>query len=121
MAMRNYCGPAAAEPLARLLNQPGFTGHAAIQPVVRRETPNGEEFAAVADRFITADGDRPANSTNLNRAYRELIVAAMLHRCGDRDGIAQAVLQQYATDLHGHFASYARRTLDGDRFGPPRK
>ena len=36
---------------------------------------------------------KQANGTNLNRAYRELIVAALLYRCGDRDGMAEAILQ----------------------------
>ena len=62
---------------------------------------------------MTTAGDTAANSTNLNRAMKELLIAAMLYRCEGPDGTAKAVLQQYAQDIHGHFASYARAVLDG--------
>ena len=45
-------------------------------------------------------------------AYKELIVAAMLYRCGDPTRAAARVLRQYTQDVHGHFARYAERTLD---------
>ena len=35
----------------------------------------------------------------------------MLYRCGDRDGMAEAILRRYAQDIHGHFARYAQQTL----------
>ena len=117
LAMRNSLGPAAIEPLGRLLCQPGFTGHATPEPVARSRHPAGQDSASAAARFITTDGDEQANRTNLNNAYRELIVAAMLYRCGDKDGMAEAILRLYAKDLHGHFASYAQGTLDGRSFG----
>ncbi len=117
LAMQHCLSPAAAEPLARLLSQPGFTGHATPEPAARPRNPPGQDSAAAAARFITADGDEPANRTNLNKAYRELTVAAMLYRCGDRDGTAEAILRRYAQDLHGHFARYAQQTLDGRDLG----
>jgi hypothetical protein len=40
-----------------------------------------------------------------------------LYRCGDKDGKAQAILRLYAKDLHGHFASYALRTLNDHNLG----
>ena len=43
---------------------------------------------------------------------KELTIAVLLYRCGDRSGQAEAVLQQYTRDLHGHFARYAAQTLD---------
>jgi hypothetical protein len=118
LAMRNCLSPAAAEPLAGLLNQPGFMGHATLALITKRRDKDGMESAAAADRFLTTDGDEQANGTNLNMAYRELIVATMLYRCGDKDGMAEAILRRYAKDLHGHFASYAQRTLDGRSFSP---
>ncbi len=106
---------AAAEPLLDLLKQPGFTGHATVDPVVRKEDREGNRHTAAADRLVTTGGNKPANDTNLNKAYKELIIAAMLYRCGDRHGTATAILRQYAQDVHGHFARYAQRTLaDGD-------
>ena len=43
---------------------------------------------------------------------KELIVAALLYRCGERQGRAKTVLQQYAQDIHGHFSAYARGILN---------
>lgn len=112
LALWEYDCPAAAEPLAKLLSQPGFTGHATVQPIVSRSSAGGAASIRAADRLLTADGDDDANRANLNRALKELIIAALLYRCGDRNGLAEAVLHQYARDLHGHFASYATQTLD---------
>jgi hypothetical protein len=74
---------------------------------------SGARPARAADRLLTADGDQAANRSNLNQALKELIVAALLFRCGDRDGRAEAVLNQYARDVHGHFARFARQVLEG--------
>ena len=119
--MRGYESPAAADLLADLLDRPGFVGHAAIDAIVKRRDASGKEVTTVADRFVTAGSDNGANNTNLNRAYKELIVAAMLYRCGDRDGKAETVLKQYARDLHGHFARYARWILDSGTYGTQRE
>jgi len=101
----------AIEPLAKLLDQPGFTGHATNCPVVRLKAPVGPPPAIAADRLVTTGPDRQANTTNLNRAMKELIVATMLYRSGDRDGRAAAILKQYADDVHGHLARYAQGIL----------
>jgi len=101
-----------------MLRQPGFSGHARVAPLVRQEDRAGESTAGVADRLVTTAGDAAANHSNLNQAYKELIIAAMLYRCGDRDGLAKATLEQYAQDVHGHFARYAQQTLHGKMVGP---
>ena len=112
LALRHYHSPAAAETLVNLLNRPGFVGHATIKPIVKPHDTDGKESTArVADRFVTTAKDEQANGGNLNRAFKELIVAAMLYECGDRDSVAETILKQYATDIHGHFACYARRKL----------
>jgi len=112
LAMQNHLRPAASASLARLLSQPGFAGHATTKPTITSRSGDGLQASTVADRLVTADEDARANETNLNRAYRELIIADLLYRCGDRDGIAAAILRQYAQDVHGHFASYAQQGLD---------
>jgi hypothetical protein len=105
MALRHHPpAPAAAEPLRKLLAQPGFSGHATVQPLVRK----GDGTTGVPDRRVTGGAD-----SSLNKAYKELVVAAMLHRNGDPDGRAAAILEQYARDVHGHFARYARAALAG--------
>ena len=115
LALTHCQNPAAAEILVNLLRQPGFTGHATAKPTVKRREADGKESARVADRILTSAADERANSGNLNRAFKELVTAAMLYRCGDRDGMAQKILEQYTTDLHGHFAGYARWALNGKR------
>jgi flavin-dependent dehydrogenase len=99
-------------PLKKLLVQRGSTGHATPAPLVRKE--NGTVI--VPGRRVTGVGGGPS----LNGAYKELIVAAMLHRCGDPDGEAAAILKQYARDVHGHFARYAQAVLAGSIGSPVR-
>jgi flavin-dependent dehydrogenase len=101
----------AIEPLAKLLDQPGFTGHATVCPVGKPKEADGQPPANAADRLVTADADRQANTTNLNRAMKELIVATMLYRSGDRNGRAESILKRYSADVHGHFARYAQGIL----------
>lgn len=121
LALRGHGSPAAADLLANLLDRPGFVGHATMDPVARRQDASGKDFATVADRFVTSAKDEQANDANLNRAFKELIVAAMLYRCGGRNGKAEMILKRYARDIHGHFARYARWTLDNGPFGTQRE
>ena len=121
LALRGHASPAAAESLANLLDRPGFTGHATLDPVLSRQDASGKECATIADRFLTSAKDEQANDANLNRAFKELIVAAMLYRCGDLDGKAETILERYARDIHGHFARYARWTLDKGPFRAQRE
>ncbi len=109
---RHQPSDSAARPLTKMLRQPGFTGHATVAAEAHRDDGKGEPAAGVAHRLVTTGRNESANDTNLNRAYKEMIIVAMLYRCGDRDGVAEAILNQYAKDIHGHFARYARWTLD---------
>jgi hypothetical protein len=113
LALRGHESPAAADLLANLLDRPGF--------VARRQDGSGKDLATVADRFVTSAADEQANDANLNRAFKELIVAAMLYRCADRNAKAEMILKRYAKDIHGHFARYARWTLDKGSFGTRRE
>jgi len=110
LALRNFNCPEAATPLAELLRRPRFAGHATVEAVVKQKSGNEDEVATVAERLIT-------QGPSLNRAFKELIVAVMLYRCGDIDGKAKGILESYTNDIHGHFARYARQTLDGQVFG----
>ena len=62
------------------------------------------------DALSTTDGDEAANHANLNRAMKELTIASLLHRCGDRNGLTPPVLNQYVRDISGEFARYAAHT-----------
>jgi len=108
LALR-HCPPqgAAVGPLVELLKRPGFTGHATPHPLTPTADGKPPRPAAAPTRLLS----QGKGGTNLNRAYKELIVAAILYRCGDRDGRAKAVLEQYARDVHGHFARYAQQAL----------
>ena len=101
-----------ARKAVEMLKQPGFSGHAMVAPEAPTAICEGRLTATVGCRLVTTGGDASANKSNLNKAYKELIIAAMLYRCGDRDGMAKATLEQYANDVHGHFARYARQALD---------
>ena len=95
--------PGATDTLSDLLDRVKFLGSDAERP------------GRLADRFVTVAPDDKANTGNLNRAFKELIVAALLYRSGDRDGKAKEILQQYARNVHGHFAQYARWVLSARR------
>jgi len=98
LALRHYGRvESAAEPLARLLKTPGFAGHALTEAGDRN--PGGE-----AERDIATT--KP--DTNLNAAFKELLVAGMLVQCGDNQGMGHCVLEQYGRGVEGHFARYAR-------------
>jgi hypothetical protein len=53
----------------------------------------------------------------LNAKFKEVLVAALLFECGDRNGKGRAILDAYTRDVHGHFAAYARAALDGKLAG----
>lgn len=92
---------AAAEPLARLLKEPGFAGHAMVDAVDRQS-------GKVAPR----DEATTQPDTKLNAAFKELLVAGMLVRCGDREGAGRRILEQYCDGVEGHFVRYARSELE---------
>lgn len=90
-------GSAEAVPsLQRLLNLPGFTGHAVTTLRQARDT-------AVPD---------PEDVAQRNAVLKELHVARALFRCGDRDGQGRSILASYAQDLHGHYFRHAAGVLD---------
>ncbi len=110
LALRHHPpATAVAEPLRKLLEQPGFTGHATVVSPMPKEGRATHSLSTVPKRRVT--GGR--GGASLNKAYKLLIIAAMLYRCGDLDGTATGILKQYAQDIHGHFARYAQRTLAG--------
>jgi hypothetical protein len=103
--------PDAVDPLVELLRQPGMAGHATPPPGELNPSRPSESSSLIASRLVTVDDDRAAARTNLNKAYRELIVAALLYHCGDHEDLGRATLQRYAHDLHGHLARFAEAAL----------
>jgi len=94
-ALETLGNPAAAKPLADLLQKPGMTGHAFtdIQTAIRDIPPS------------------PTDNTTRERSLRELMLARALFRCGDYEGLGRRILGQYAQDLRGHYARHALAVL----------
>jgi hypothetical protein len=95
-ALETLGDPAAAEPLARLLQKPGMTGHsyADIRTAMRNIPPS------------------PTDNSTRECSLRELMLARALYRCGDYQGLGKKILGQYAHDLRGHYARHALAILD---------
>ena len=98
LALESYRDPRAAPALARLLAQPGLTGHA---------------FVEIRD---TIDRSPPSTTDNTTRndSLRELVLARALFRCGDSGHLARDILRTYAADFRGHYASHAKAVLGED-------
>jgi flavin-dependent dehydrogenase len=101
MALHHVARPQrAAEPLAKLLSEPGFSGHACLDAVDTQQRQ-------MAVREVATD--KP--DTNLNAAFKELLVAGLLVRCGDSQGVGRRILEQYSNGVNGHFVRYAQNVL----------
>jgi hypothetical protein len=92
----------AAKPLAEHLAKPDMMGYAHTSLARAREL----------------DGPKAGSHGVETRrtSLRELMVARALYRCGDREGLGEKILQQYAQDLRGHLARHAQAVLkEGNR------
>jgi HEAT repeat protein len=84
LALERLGDPAAARPLAELLQKPNIRGHAMTG--------------------APAHGNRSAS-------IREICLARALYRCGDHEGLGEKILQEYKQDLRGLFARHAAAVL----------
>ena len=87
LALERLEDPAAATPLATLLQKPGMRGHARTS-LRERGKPGVRE-----------------------PALREITLARALYRCGDHEGLGKAVLEAYRGDVRGLFARHAQSVL----------
>lgn len=103
LALRLNKDKSLAQPLARLLNKDGITGH--MQPLgYYEESGVGGTWQ---ERYrVNAQGGEA-----LNGKFKELLVAALLFECGDNNGQARDILEAYTKDVNGHFAAYAHLVL----------
>jgi flavin-dependent dehydrogenase len=98
-ALETLGDPAAAKPLAELLQKPGMTGHAFTDvQTAMRDIPSS-----------------PTDNTTRECSLRELMLARALYRCGDYEGLGRKILEQYAQDLRGHYAHHALAILRDKR------
>ena len=95
IALERIGSPAAAEPLARLLEKPGMRGHA----------------------MTSLEPQHNANREKRRRTgpLREIVLARALYRCGDHQGLGERILREYAADIRGLFSRHAQAVLDEDR------
>lgn len=89
--------PEFADDLAAVLRSPGMSGHA--KQGMDAATPRGG-FGMEEDE---------------GAVIRELHLARALWFCGDKDGLAKGILESYAKDPRGIFATHARAVLKGNR------
>ena len=108
LALRMNRGAFLTGPLADLLDEPGVSGHARLADYYR---PPTETSVPRRPSTRATTGREPGEF--LNAKFREVLLAALLFDCGDRDGKGRAILEAYTKDVHGHFAAYARTALDG--------
>jgi len=95
LALEALADPAAAKPLAELLQKPGIMGHAFTDiDKARKETPPSA-----------------TDTKTRNDSLRELFLARALYRCGDYEGLGEKILKDYARDLRGHYARHAAAVL----------
>ena len=92
IALERIASPAAAEPLARLLDKPGMRGHA--MPSLEPQ--------------YNADREKRRRTGPL----REIVLARALYRCGDHQGLGERILREYTSDIRGLFARHACAVLD---------
>jgi hypothetical protein len=98
MALERLGDPAAAAALAALLAKPGMSGH--VHDTVQAAGAHDGQEA----RYLNAVHTR-------RESLRELLLARALYRLGDHQGIGQATLEAYTTDLRGHLARHAQAVL----------
>ena len=91
LALETLKDPAAAEPLARLLQKPGISGHVMneLEPL----------------------HDRARDKRRRIGPLREIVLARALYRCGDHEGLGERILRQYQHDWRGLFARHAANVL----------
>ena len=83
--------PAAARPLAELLDRPGMSGHAMTE----------------LEPLYDAEREKRRREGPL----REIVLARALYRCGDYEGKGGRIVRQYQSDLRGLFARHATDVL----------
>ena len=87
LALERIGEHAAAEPLAGKLRMIGGASDATTSP--------GEAWRTLRTR----------------QGRRQLVLARVLYRCGDWEGLGRHVLEVYANGVRGHFARHARAVL----------
>jgi hypothetical protein len=99
IALERLGDRAAAPALTELLGKPGMSGH------VHDTVHAAKEHDGQEARYLNAVHTR-------RESLRELLLARALYRLGDHNGLGEATLRAYTTDLRGHLARHAKAVLD---------
>lgn len=91
LALEQIADPAAAEPLARLLNKPGMRGHVMT--------------------YLEPLSSHPQEKRRRLEPLREIVLARALYHCGDWQGLGESILKEYRHDIRGLFARHASAVL----------
>ncbi len=94
MALETIGDPSGADVLAKLLKQPGMSGWS----------------TGSLDEALALQKNNQRKSAK-ELSFREIMLARALYRCGDKDGLAKGILEQYAKDYRGIFARHAQALL----------
>jgi flavin-dependent dehydrogenase len=96
LALESIGDAAAADALAALLAKPGIRGYAITS----------------VQQAAKASGLNHNETQTRGTSIREIDIARALYRCGDKNGLGRAVLEEYTKDLRGHVARHAQAVLD---------
>ncbi|MCP4784701.1 MAG: FAD-dependent oxidoreductase [Fuerstiella sp.] len=99
LALEQLGDPRAAQPLASLLKKPKMRNHAMLN----------------MEPLHDQDRDKRRRTGPL----REIVLARVLYRCGDHQGLGQQILDKYRHDIRGLFARHAGAVLDAGPSGRP--
>lgn len=91
LALEHIGSPEAAEPLARLLEKPGMSGHV-MTGVEKLHNENREK-------------------RRRKGPLREIVLARALYRCGDHEGVGERILKEFTGDVRGLFIRHAEAVL----------
>lgn len=92
LALERLADPAAAEPLARLLQKEGMSGHAmtSLEPLYNSQRDHRRRTGPL----------------------REIVLARALYRCGDYEDLGRKILEEYTKDIRGLLARHATEVLE---------
>lgn len=92
------------EILYSLLLQDGMMGHFVEN---QKEALSKVTLNIIDSVYVLED-------TMRNKALKELFLAKSLYLCGDKDGLGEQILQQYATAQEAHYARFAWELLSNN-------
>lgn len=103
LALRMNKDGSMAKSIADFLRTSGLKGHTQVLGYYDGKRPKGDTYKRNA---LDAKGGK-----ELNKKFKELLVAALLFECGDDQGEGRKILEAYTKDVNGHFAKYAHHVL----------